>query len=118
MSTTATDFDRDTMAAWYANRHLVLGFGVERIFYMPTNAAPREIRFLEVNSRVTETTPLEPLDFGVAIDGPNAHQLIVTDVTPAQWDLIQRGRLPLPDDWTLEGSRELGRIAGSSLDDL
>ena len=117
MSTTATDFDRDTMAAWYANRHLAFGLGGDRIFHLPTNADPREIRFVEVGSRFREITPLEAVDFGVAIDGPNAHTLIVLDVTPSQWDAIQRGRLALPDDWTLEGSHELGRLEGDPFEE-
>jgi hypothetical protein len=83
--------------------------GVVRILYLPTNAPPREIRFLEVNRMVSETTPPEPIDFGVDIGGADAHTLYVLDVTPAQWEVLQRGEMALPDGWTLEGSRELRR---------
>jgi len=109
MATTTTRFDRDTMAAWYANRHLTLALGGERVFHLPNGASPREIRFVEVGSHVREVAPLEPVDFGVAIDGPDAHQLIVLDLTAAQWNAVQRGRLPLPDDWSSARSVKLGR---------
>jgi hypothetical protein len=82
--------------------------GVVRILYLPKNAPPREIRFLEVNRMISETPP-EPIDFGVSISGADAHTLYVLDVTPAQWQAIHAGTIPLPAEWTLEGSQELGR---------
>jgi len=108
-STTETAFDRDSQAKWYAKRHLDIDAGVEQIYYLPTDAPPREIRFLEVNRLITETTEIEPIDFGVDIRRPEGHTLLVLDVTPAQWEAIREGRLPLPAGWTLEGSQELGR---------
>jgi hypothetical protein len=60
-------FDRDRFAQWYAHRHFETDTGVERIVYLPTDSPPREIRFVEVNRMISETTPLEPIDFGVAI---------------------------------------------------
>ena len=70
---------------------------------------PREIRFLEVNGMISETMTPEPIDFGVDIGGDDAHTLYVLDVTPAQWEAIQTGAMPLPAGWTLDGSQELGR---------
>lgn len=108
--TTATAFDRDSQALWYARRHLDTDTGVERIYYLPTNAPPREIRFLEVNRMISETTPPEPIDFGVDISSANAHTLYVLDVTPSQWEAIQRGEMGLPDGWVLDdNSQELGQ---------
>ena len=108
--TTGTAFDRDSLARWYAQRHLDTDTGVERIYYLPTNAPPREIRFLEVNRMISETMPLEPIDFGVDIGSANAHTLYVLDVTPSQWEAIQRGELSLPDGWVLDdNSRVLGQ---------
>jgi len=105
---TATVFDRDSLAEWYAQRHMDIDSGVVQILYLPTNAPPREIRFLEVNRMISETPP-EPIDFGVDIGGADAHTLYVLDVTPAQWDAIQRGEMSLPDGWTLDGGQLLGR---------
>ena len=106
---TETAFDRDSQADWYARRHMEIDGGVDRILYLPTNAPAREIRFLEVNRMISETTRPEPIDFGVDIGSALSHTLYVLDVTPAQWDAIQNGVMGLPDGWTLEGSRELGR---------
>jgi len=106
---TATAFDRDGLARWYAQRHMDIDNGVMRILHLPTNAPPREIRFLEVNRMISEMTPPEPIDFGVDIDGENPHTLYVLDVTPAQWEAIQARTMPLPAGWTLDDSQELGR---------
>lgn len=108
-STAETAFDRDAQARWYAKRHFDIDSGVVQIYYLPTNAPPREIRFLEVNRLIAEMTELEPIDFGVNIDGADGHTLIVLDVTPAQWEAIREGRLALPAGWTLERAQELGR---------
>ena len=108
-STTKAAFDRDKLAEWYAKRHLKTDSGVERICYLPTNASAREIRFLEVNRLISETSDPEPIDFGVDIDDTNAHTLFVLDVTPAQWKAIQKNKMPLPPGWTLDGSRPFSK---------
>lgn len=105
---TKVKFDRDKLARWYAKRHFDTDSGVVRIFYLPKNASPNEIRFLEINKLIAETTPPEPIDFGVDIGGADAHVLYVLDVTPAQWKAIQKGTLPLPEGWSLDANQELG----------
>lgn len=108
MSTTAeTAFDRDSFASLYAKRHLETDSGVVRIFYLPTNAPSREIRLLEVNHMISETTPLAPIDFGVGVSDSERHTLYVLDVTPSQWDAIQQQEIPLPTGWILDGKQEL-----------
>jgi hypothetical protein len=102
-------FDRHEMAKWYAGRHLGTDSGVEEIHFLPRESPPTEIRFVEINRLIPETTDLEPIDFGVDIGGSDAHTLLVLDVTPAQWEAIRAGRLPLPSGWTLDGSETLGR---------
>ena len=106
---TGTTFDRDRLAHWYARRHMDIDNGVMQIHYLPTDVPPREIRFLEVNRMISETTPLEPIDFGVDVGSDNAHSLYVLDVTPSQWKAIRSGEMRLPTGWTLEGSHELGQ---------
>jgi hypothetical protein len=108
-STAEATLDRDSFAQWYASRHLQTDTGVVEIHYLPTNSPPREIRFLEVNHLISETTPLEPIDFGVDIGGAEAHTLYVLDVTPVQWEAIRDGQLSLPAGWTLENERVLER---------
>jgi hypothetical protein len=109
LGATGTAFDRDGLARWYAQRHMDIDDGVMQILYLPTGAPLREIRFLEVNRMISETTPPEPIDFGVDIGSDNAHTLYVLDVTPNQWEAIQSGAMHLPTGWTLDGSQELGR---------
>lgn len=108
-STTDVIFDRERLARWYAKRHLETDAGVERIYYLPANAPPREIRFLEVNRLISETTPPEPIDFGVDIGSSEAHTLFILDVIPSQWEAIQKQKMPLPSGWTLESSQELAK---------
>ena len=108
---TATEvtFDRDRLADWYAHRHFQTDTGVAEIHYLPANAPEREIRLVEVNRLIAETTPPEPIDFGVDIGGANGHTLYVLDLTPAQWLAVRRGELPLPSGWSLDGSRAFQR---------
>ena len=44
--TTEVAFDRDSLAQWYARRHLDTDNGVVQVHYLPRNAPAREIRFL------------------------------------------------------------------------
>jgi hypothetical protein len=113
MSTTETAFDRDSFAEWYAHRHFQTDAGVQRIFYLPVNSPPREIRLLEVNGLIPEMNSLEPIDFGVDIGGQEGHTLFVLDVTPTQWEAIEKGELTLPPGWTLDGKTEFGPSSGS-----
>jgi hypothetical protein len=106
---TVAAFDRDSLAQWYARRHFGTDSGVAEIYYLPSGALPREIRLLEVNQLISETTPLEPIDFGVDIGGADPHTLYVLDVTPAQWEAIKRRELALPAGWTLDGSQSICR---------
>ncbi|HEY5312220.1 MAG TPA: hypothetical protein VIK18_06860 [Pirellulales bacterium] len=107
--TTETVFDRDNFARWYAKRHFETDPGVERIFYLPNNSPPREIRLLEINGMIPEMASPEPIDFGVDIGGSGGegHTLYVLDLTPGQWDAIQRKQMELPNGWALEGKQEI-----------
>jgi hypothetical protein len=106
-SATQTTFDRDKMAKWYAKRHSEIDSGVYEINYLPKGAPEREIRFLEINRSIAETADPEPIDFGVDTGSADAHTLLVLDLTPAQWDAVQKKKLPLPAGWTLEDAQRL-----------
>ncbi len=100
----ATQFDRDSMARWYAKQHLRTDPGIRSVYYLPTNAPNREIRFIEINELVADRNDdtLEPIDFGVDTGMESEHKLFVLDVTPSQWDRIRQSSLPLPQRWSLE----------------
>jgi hypothetical protein len=105
----ATLFDRDEMARWYAHEHIKADPGVRSVYYLPTGAPEREIRFIEINEDIgnREDKVLEPIDFGVDLGKENEHMLLVLDVTPDQWDRINQSSLQLPQGWSLEGKTKL-----------
>jgi len=106
----ATQFDRDSMAHWYAKQHLKTDPGIVAVYYLPKNAGEREIRFIEINSLVGAGSDdaLEPIDFGVDTGMETAHKLLVLDVTPDQWDRIRTSKLRLPSNWSLDDAVPFG----------
>lgn len=101
-----TQFDRDSMARWYARQHLKTDPGVQSVYYLPMNSPEREIRFVEINEMIGERLDdsLEPIDFGVDAGEESEHKLFILDVTPAQWARIEQAKLSLPRGWLLEGA--------------
>ncbi len=99
-------FNRDSMARWYAARHLKTDPGIRAIYYLPAGAPEREIRFIEINDLIADRDkyPLEPIDFGVDIGRTEGHTLMVLDVTPVQWEKINKKDLQLPMGWSLDGA--------------
>lgn len=99
------------MARWYAKQHLKTDPGIRSVYYLPTNAPVREIRFLEVNELIASRNDdsLEPLDFGVDTGMESEHKLFVLDVTPSQWDLITQSSLALPPGWSLDDAVPLSQ---------
>ena len=102
----ATQFNRDSMARWYAEEHLKTDPGIVSVYYLPTSAGEREIRFVEINHLIGDRNDdaLEPIDFGVDSGMDTAHKLFVLDVTPDQWKRIKLQELSLPSNWSLEGA--------------
>ena len=49
---TGTEFDRDTLAKWYAEQHIKTDPGIRSVYYLPKNAPKHEIRFIEVNELI------------------------------------------------------------------
>ena len=103
-----TQFNRDSMARWYSQEHLKTDPGIDKIFYLPTDADEREIRLIEINTLIGDRNDdaLEPIDFGIDTGTDNAHKLFVLDVTPDQWKRLQAGELPLPRGWSLSGREQ------------
>src|SRR5437868_1485525 len=99
------------MARFYAKKHFKTDPGTRSIYFLPAGAPEREIRLVEVNELIVERTtdPLEPIDFGVDIDSPKAHTLMVLDITPSQWEKIRKQKLSLPNGWSLDGAIHFSR---------
>lgn len=106
-----TQFNRDSWAALYARKHLQTDPGIQKVLYLPAEAPEREIRLVEVNEllAIRDEDVCEAIDFGVDRDSANAHTLKVLDVTPSQWERIQKDELTLPDGWSLLAIQAFGR---------
>ena len=107
----ATQFNRNEIAAWYAEQHLRTDPGIVAVYYLPANASEREIRFIEINKLIGDRNDaaLEPIDFGFKMGTDAAHKLFVLDVTPDQWERIQANELQLPGNWSLDGAVHTGQ---------
>ncbi|WP_337176906.1 hypothetical protein [Paludisphaera sp.] len=97
-------FDRDRMARRYVSLNRDLDPGIRKILYLPKDAPDREIRILVVNDLLAEMNDalLQPVVFGFNLESEEEHRLLMLDVTPSQWEAINRGEIPLPEGWTLE----------------
>jgi hypothetical protein len=104
----ATQFNRDSMARWYAKEHLKTDPGIAAVYYLPTNSGDREIRFVEINNLIGDRNDdiLEPIDFGIDMGMETEHKLFVLDVTPEQWGRIQSQKLSLPGNWSLKDATQ------------
>lgn len=103
--------DRDSLAAWYARKHLWIEPTLREVIYLPEGAPKSEIRFLEVStlSTIPDDAPIEAIDFGVDLDLPVEHRLLVADLSPGQWERILDSTLALPVGWNLQNSHTYAR---------
>jgi hypothetical protein len=99
---------RDEFAHWIAHRHFAIDKGVSHILYLATGAPPKEVRLLEVNvlANIPENAPVEAVDFMPDVAGID-YSLFVADVSPRQFEGIQKGLIALPQGWKLEGACEI-----------
>lgn len=100
------------MARVYMRGQFQADPGLVEVCYLPTNAGPREIRFVEVNELLGDRTDewIEPIVFRVDAGTENEHEIIFLDVTPNQWGRIQARKLPLPAGWSLEDAVRHRRV--------
>jgi hypothetical protein len=96
---------RDEIAAWVAKKHLFVDSGIQKVWYLPHEAPPEEIRLLELNDRIASAgSKVEAIDFGLDVEG--AHfKLLVADISSEQLDQIKQDSSRLPAGWALDGSR-------------
>ena len=97
-----TSFNRKSWAQTYARKHLETDSGIRLVIFLPEGAPADEIRLVEINEQIAvrDDDLLEAIDFGVDCDSPNAHRLKVLDITPGQWERIERNLISLPDGWS------------------
>lgn len=97
----------EQLATEYASYHMRRDSGVESIYYlpaMPDSPSRRDIRLIEVNSLLDDssTESMEPFYFGINVGTQDEHWLYTLDVTPRQWQQILRQELSLPQGWSLD----------------
>jgi hypothetical protein len=96
---------RDEVAAWLAHKHLIGDSAIREVWYLPTGAAPDEIRLLEVNDRLPgPSCQAEALGFGLDLEGVN-FRLSVADVSGEQMEGVKADPSRLPAGWSLADSR-------------
>jgi hypothetical protein len=97
-------------AEWIAKRHMNADKDIQQVWYLTTGSPEYEIRLLEVNEQLGEMSgPLEPLDFGLDVDGTRL-KLLVADVTPSQMEEIRVApEKILPKGWSLADAIIWGR---------
>jgi hypothetical protein len=100
--------DRGRIAEWVAKLHMSTDGSIRQVYYLPTDAPPREIRLLEINERISapEDQP-EPLDFGLEVAGLTL-RLSVADVSKDQLEKMKQDPSNLPPGWKWEGARKWG----------
>jgi hypothetical protein len=94
---------KDKTAQLLADAHFRLDEGITRVFRIvesdESNIA-RPVKLLEVNPMTTEVG-ISPV--GMSADPARGvdHSLVVIEISPSEFDRVQRGELRLPHDWRL-----------------
>ena len=97
--------NRDEVAAWLAKQHFIADMNVREICYFPQGAPADEIRFLELSeSLVGNGAKLQPIDFGVELDGVK-YRLSVADASSDQFEKLKADPSRLPAGWSIEDYR-------------
>lgn len=106
-----TDMQREELVRQLVRSHFDLEEGIERIIWFQ-NGNAREVRLVEVNRNSITTGNFDAFYFSASTDFPLP--LEIADVTPEEWNRIQRGEWQLPPDWTLEKIKVFERENQSS----
>jgi len=86
--------------------HFELEPNLEQIIWINSDKTT-EIRLLEINS---ETFPAGAvLSFYFAPDDDFPYATIMAEITPDEWQKVQRHEIPLPEGWTLESYKVYSR---------
>jgi hypothetical protein len=93
-------------AAFLAQNNFEVEDGLERIVWLRHGAGDK-LRLIEVNRNGFPTGRLEAYYFAPSEEVP--FKTYLADVTPKEWQKILSGEIPLPEGWSLEGSREFLR---------
>jgi hypothetical protein len=79
--------------------HFDIEEGVERIIWVK-NGNAQDVRLIEINRDVIPAGDFYPFYFAPSPDFPLP--IHIADVTPEEWEQIQRGEIILPPEWALQ----------------
>jgi hypothetical protein len=94
---------RDQVAAWLAEKDLIVDSSIREVWYLPEGAPDDEIRFLEINDRFPGSeNEIEPFQSFVDITTPS-YRVFTIYATSKQLDQIMKDPALLPAGWSLDG---------------
>lgn len=96
---TLTVTQRDELVQQLARSHFDLEEGIERIIWV-INGSTDEVRLIEINRDAIPAGDFYPFYFAPSKKFPLA--IRIADVTPDEWEKIQRGEITLPPEWSLQ----------------
>lgn len=92
--------NREELVRQLVRDHFDLEDGIERIVWFQNGDKEPDVRLIEVNRNSIVTGSFDAFYFAPSAGFPLPIQ--IADVTPAEWERIQRQEWQLPTDWTLD----------------
>jgi hypothetical protein len=98
--------NKDEVARILADRHYQIDPDVVKIFRIEASSKTEEelpkepIKLLEVNNS-TIPSGVMPIEFSPHPPSGIVYPSVIVEVTPEEYDEIEQGRLPLPNQWHL-----------------
>ena len=94
-----TDIQIAELVRQLTRSHFDIEEGVERIIWVK-NGNPQDVRLIEVNRDAIPAGDFYPFYFAPSQKFPLP--IRIADVTPDEWEKIQRGEITLPSEWSLQ----------------
>jgi hypothetical protein len=88
----------DTVAKDLVRHHFEIEPHIERIVWLASEGD--EIRLIEITPEAIPSGMVHPFPFHPTPEVP--YRTLVADVTPDEWNKIQRQEIPLPQGWSLQ----------------
>lgn len=101
-------------AVWLAKQHLGLDPHLAEVIYLPAGAPDPEVRLLEVNTKLAPdpgNDAIIPLVMTPAVSNL-PYRVLAADLTPGQWEQVQKNPALLPNGWVLADRVRVGRRRG------
>jgi len=100
--------DMKKLVTSLVHEHFELENDLEQIIWLKEGPAD-EIRLLEINRNTTATGMVEVFGFAPSVDTP--YPLRIAEITPEEWLRVKKGKIPLPENWSLKNAEVFSREA-------